>query len=65
MKKALDHYDGSLIKEAKEWYTYLSDCAKKLDQAKKDKVILTAIIYLYICPRCIILIEVVLFIIKS
>lgn len=38
MKKALDHYDGSLIKEAKEWYTYLSDCAKKLDQAKKDKL---------------------------
>lgn len=65
MKKALDHYDGSLIKEAKEWYTYLSDCAKKLDQAKKDKVILTAIIYLYIYLSTLYNTEVVLFIIKS
>lgn len=39
MKKALDHCDGSLSKEAREWYTYVSDCAKKLDQTIKDELL--------------------------
>lgn len=47
MKKALDHCDGSLSKEAREWYTYVSDCAKKLDQTIKDEVILTNSIYAF------------------
>lgn len=44
MKNALEHYDGSLKQEARDWYSYLSDYVKKLDQAKKDEVILTTIV---------------------
>lgn len=37
VKKALDHCDGS-VKEARDLYTTLNDCAQKLDETVKGKV---------------------------
>lgn len=37
VKKALDHCDGSL-KEARDLYTTLNDCAQNLDETIKEKV---------------------------